>query len=154
MKNKLFGRFLLMLLLVGLTGCGIKYPELKKDAIAFQTSSYIDKNDDDASYLTFEYNGRTYLPYGELKGFLKTSDLDKCIGYIIQDEKSSSIVDINNKDTRIYTLSDDKENNFLMQYYIGTTEMNQPTFYRAIDTKGKDINIPKMISDTDHNYWK
>ena len=132
----------------------MRYPELEKDAIAFHTSIYIDKNNDNASYLIFEYNGRTYMPYGELKGVLKSNDIDKCIGYIIQDENSSSIVDKNNKDTKIYTLTEDRENNFLMEYYIGTSLMNQPIFYRAIDTKGKDINIPKIIDDTNHNYWK
>lgn len=151
MKNKLIG---ILLLIVLLTGCGMKYPKLEKDAIAFKTSSYVDENDDGASYLIFEYNGRTYMPYSGLKGTLKSRDLDKCIGYIIQDENSSSVVDKDNKDTRIYTLTEDKENNFLMEYYIGTTEMNQPIFYRAMDTKGKNINIPKIIDDTEHNYWK
>ena len=32
--------------------------------------------------------------------------------------------------------------------------MNQPSFYRAIDTKNKDINIPKFIDSLDYNYWK
>ena len=50
----------------GLTGCGLKYPELDENAIVFQTSSFIEENDDDAAYLTFEYNGRIYMPYGEL----------------------------------------------------------------------------------------
>ena len=118
----------------------MKYPKLEKDAVAFKTSSYVDENDDGASYLIFEYNGRTYMSYSGLKGTLKSRDLDKCIEYITQDENSSSVVD--------------KENNFLMEHYIGTTEMNQPIFYRAMDTKGKNINIPKIIDDIEHNYWK
>ena len=28
------------------------------------------------------------MPYGTLKGSLKAKDIDKCIGYIIQDENS------------------------------------------------------------------
>lgn len=154
MKKILTVIIILTVIVFGLSGCGMKYPELEKDAIAFQTRRFVDENDDDASYLIFDYNGRTYLPYSTQNGFLKSSDLDKCIGYIIQDKLSSSIVDKDNKDTRIYTLTEDKENNFLMEYYIGTTLMNQPTFFRAIDTKGKNINIPKIISDTDYNYWK
>ena len=94
------------------------------------------------------------MPYGTLKGSLKEKDIDKCIGYIIQNENSSSIIDKDNKDTRIYTLIDDKENNFLMEYYIGKDLMNQPSFYRAIDTKNKDINIPKFVDSLDYNYWK
>ena len=154
MKKKILGILLMGVLVLSLTGCGIKYPDLEKDAIGFQTVNYIDENDDSAGYLTIEYNERTYMPYGTLKGSLKEKDIDKCIGYIIQNENSSSIIDKDNKDTRIYTLIDDKENNFLMEYYIGTDLMNQPSFYRAIDTKNKDINIPKFIDSLDYNYWK
>lgn len=154
MKKKILGILLMGVLVLSLTGCGIKYPDLEKDAIGFQTGNYIDENDDGAGYLTIEYNGRTYMPYGTLKGLLKEKDIDKCIGYIIQNENSSSIIDKDNKDTRVYTLIDDKENNFLMEYYIGTDLMNQPSFHRAIDTKNKDINIPKFIDSLDYNYWK
>lgn len=153
MKKRILHFLLIEVLVFSLTGCGMKYPNLEKDAIVFQTSSYIDE-EYDAGYLTIEYNGRIYMPYGTIKRFLKEKDLDKCIGYIIQDENSSSIVDKDNKDTRIYTLTDDKENNFLMEYYIGTNLMNQPIFYRAIDTKRKDINIPRFINSLDYNYWK
>jgi hypothetical protein len=41
-----------------------------------------------------------------------------------------------------------------MEYYIGTTLMNQPSFWRAIDTKGKDIVIPDYIDLLDYTYWK
>ena len=61
------------------------------------------------------------------------------------DENSSSVVDKNNKDTRIYTLTDDKENNFLMEYYIENDLMNSQLFYRAIDTKDKIITIQDIF---------
>ena len=154
MKKKLVGAFLLLVLITVLTGCGMKYPELEQYAVGFQVGSYIDQNDDEAEYLTIEYNGRTYMPYGTLKGMLKEKEIDKCIGYVIQDENSSSVVDKNDKDTRIYTLTSDKDNNFLMEYYIGSDLMNQPSFYRAIDTKNKNIDIPKFIDDLGYNYWK
>ena len=152
--KKLLSIITLLLIVIGLTGCTMKYPELDENAIAFTVSSYVDEEHDNASYLTIEYNGRTYLPYGTQKGILQSKDLDKCIGYIVQDENSSSIVDPDNKDTRIYTLTEDKDNNFLMEYYIGTNEMNDPIFYRAMDTKGKDITIPKIIDGPNDNYWK
>ena len=153
MKKKLLVFFLIGVIAIGLTGCGVKYPDLEKDAIGFKTISYIDENDDNAGYLAIEYEGRTYMPYGTLKGTIKEKNIDKCIGYIIQDENSSSVEDENNKDTRIYTLTDDKEHNFLMEYYIGTNLMNPQTFYRAIDTKDKDINIPIFIESLKYNYW-
>lgn len=154
MKKKILGILLLVTLMCILTGCGVKYPELEKDAIGFKTNSYIDENDDNAGYLTIEYNGRIYMPYGTLKETLKEKYIEKCIGYIIQNENNSSVIDINNKNTRIYTLSDDKDNNFLMEHYIGTDLMNPQSFYRAIDTRDKDIDIPEYIDDLDYNYWK
>ena len=142
---------ILICTLLCLTGCKMKYPEFESEKIAFKTNNYIESDD---WYLSFEYNNRTYLPYGTLKGTLKEKDLAKCIGYIVQDENSSSIIDENNKDTRVYTLAEAKDNNFLMVYYIKTNLMNEPIFYRAIDTKEKDITIPKIINSLDYNYWK
>ena len=153
MKKKLFGIMLLGVLILGLTGCGIKYPDLKDDAIAFDMGEYIDESDD-GSYGTIEYKGRVYIPYGTLKGFIKSKDIKECIGYIIQNENSSSIVDLDDKDTRIYTLVDDPDENYLMEYYIATTLMNQPSFWRAVDTKDKNIDTPKYIDSLDYNFWK
>ena len=129
------------------------YPDLPEKPIAFLTTEFVDTNDD-AGYLVIEYNGRKYLPYGTIKRSIKENDIDQCIGYIIQDEKTSSMPDENNTDTRIYTLTEDKENNFLMQYYIGTHLMNQPDFWRADDTKEKNIVIPNYIDSLDYHYWK
>lgn len=151
---KLLKSILLISLILSLTSCKMKYPELDDNAIAFKTDTFIDENDDDSGYLIIEYNGRNYMAYGTLKGIIKEQNIDKCIGYIIQDENSSSIVDENNKDTRIYTLKEDKDNNFLMEYYIVTNLMNQPIFLRAMDTKDKDIIIPNYIDDLGYNYWK
>lgn len=113
-----------------------------------------DKEHDDGDYGTIEYNGRIYIGYGTINNSFKQENIDKCIGYIIQDENSSSVVDKNNKDRRIYTLTGDNDNNFLMDYYTGDTEMNQPCFFRAIDTKGKDIEIPKCIDDLGYEFWE
>ena len=129
------------------------YPDLSENSIAFKIIEYIDKNDDDAGYGMIEYNGRKYMPYGTLKGIINNTDIDKCIGYVIQDENNTSMPDKNNKDERIYTLTVDKENNFLMEYYIGKTLMNQPSFYRAVDTKETNITIPEYIDSLEYNYW-
>ncbi len=154
MNKKLFGILLIGILVLGLTGCGIKYPNLKDDAIAFNMGEFTDKSDDDAKYGTIEYKGRTYMPYGTLKGKIKGKNINKCIGYIIQNENSSSVAEENNKDTRVYTLIEDANENYLMIYYIGPTLMNQPEFWRAIDTQNKKIDTPKYIDSLDHNYWK
>ena len=40
-----------------------------------------------------------------------------------------------------------------MVYYIGESLMNQPDFYRALDTKDKNIEIPNFIDKEDYEYW-
>ena len=154
-KGNVFKVFLVVILLFGIAGCGFMYPELDSNAIGFEVSEFIDENDfDNASYLAIEYNGRTYLPYGTLRGVLKAKDIDRCIGYVIQDENSSAVNNKYDTDTRIYILSGDAEVNFLMEYYIASDLMNIPLFYRAIDTKGKDVFVPGFIDSLDYNYWK
>jgi hypothetical protein len=152
--EKIINIILVFIFVMTLTGCKNNYPELDSDAIGFKIESFIDEEDDEALYSTFTYNDRTYMSYGTHNRSIKESDLDKCIGYIIQDENASSIVDLSNKDIRVYTLTDDKDNNFLMVYYIKTNWMNPIIFYRAIDTKDETINIPEYIDSLDYNYWK
>lgn len=154
MKKKLLVITLTVVCILGITGCGVKYPDLKDNAAQFNMGEYIDESDDKAKYGTIEYNGRTYLPYGTLKGVIKSKNINECIGYIVKNENSSSIVDDNNKDTRVYTLMEDSNENYLMIYYIGTKVMNQPDFWRAIDTKGKKIDTPNYIDSLEYNYWK
>ena len=156
MKKKLLGIILIVLLVVCifvLISCRNKYPDLKDTATSFNMGEYADENNGD-KYATIKYNGRTYMPYGTLKGIIRSKNVSECIGYIIQNENSSSVVDENDKDTRVYTLVEDSNENYLMIYYIGTTLMNQPDFWRAIDTKDKKVDTPNYIDSLDYNYWK
>lgn len=135
-------------LVLSLCGCGkTKYPELPNDAIAFDMGEYIDEEDDDAAYGTIEYEGRIYMPYGTLGKTLHEKDIDACVGYLVQDGEKDT-------DRRVYTLVDDPEHNYLMDYYVAVDLMNQPAFWRAIDTKGKEIDTPEFISSSDDLYWK
>lgn len=137
---------ILLICLLGINLFKVKYPELNDNAIIFNMGEYIDENDDYNSYVSIEYKGRTYIPYGTLKSSIKTKDINECIGYIIQDE--------DNKNSRVYTLTEDENNNYLMLYDIETDLMNQPDFYRAIDTKDKEISTPSYIKSLDYNSWK
>lgn len=50
MKKKFIAGIVLTCIFA-LAGCGqITYPDLPDDAIAFETGTYVDKNDDDALY--------------------------------------------------------------------------------------------------------
>ena len=145
MNKKIFIIFMLTFLLVG---CGLKYSPLGDDAIAFKVKEYTYSND---SYLAIEYNDRIYIPYGNLKYDVSKKDINKCIGYIVQDENVTSIPSESDT-TRVYTLTDDPDENYLMVYYIETTLMNQLFFYRAVDTFGKEIKTPKFIDTNSYGY--
>lgn len=140
-----------------LSSCGKEnYPDLPDNAIAFKMSSYEDKEHDDELFFTIEYNGRTYLPYGVINNKFTRNDIDKCIGYIVQDENVSSVPDRANKNWRIYTLVNDTDNNFLMDNDVESVDLMPPPkmFYRAIDTKGKNIEIPACMDDLEYPYWE
>jgi hypothetical protein len=142
-------------LLVGMSACSqSKYPELNTDAIAFYEDSYVDVNDDDAEYATIEYEGRTYLLYGTSNSSFQTKDVERCIGYIVQDENGASSSEEGDTDTRVYTLAGDVECNYLMVYDSGSTLMNQPAFMRAIDTVHKEISVPEYIGSLEYSIWK
>ncbi len=153
MKNKLLVIGIIIVLVLAIIFARTNYPNLKDNAISFTMGEY--KSDiDNTIYGSLNYNNRTYIPYGTLKGYIKTKDIKDCIGYIMQDENSSSITNLEDKDTRVYTLTNDKDENFLMVYYIGNSLMNQPDFYRALDTKNKNVEIPNFIDKEDYGYWK
>ena len=133
---------------VFLAGCGgPRYPELPADAAAFEMGAYIDEADDDAGYGVIEYEGRTYMPYGTICRTVQAKDVAACIGYIVQDGEPLP-------DTRIYTLAGDPAHHYLMEYYVGTTLMNQPIFWRATDTWGQEIPTPAYIDGLDYGYWQ
>lgn len=152
MKKIIVTSIVIILVALLLIFTNTRYPNLKENAIGFTMGEYKSEIDD-TLYGSITYNNRTYIPYGLLKGHVKTKDIKECIGYIIEDENSSSYIDKNDKDTRVYTLTKDNEENFLMVYYIGTTLMNEPDFFRAIDTNNKNINIPSFIDNGDYGYW-
>lgn len=141
---------------LALAGCGkVNYPDFADDVIGFQMGEYIDVNDDDASYGTIEYEGRLYIGYGTIGNgkSLHRDDIDQCVGYVIMNQNSSSYTDLNDRDTRIYTLQDDPDHNYLMEHYEGTDLMNPPSFWRAVDTKGQEIDTPDYIESLGYLYW-
>ena len=130
-----------------LVSCGRNiYPEMPDDAIAFEMGVYTGV---DALYNTIEYEGRTYIFYGTLGRSIRKKDIDQCLGYLVD-----RLSDENDTDTRVYTLADDPKHDYLMEYYIGDSLMNQPYFWRAVDTKGNQTGIPKYIDSSGDSYWE
>ena len=137
----------LALLPILLTGCGrrIDY-ELPENPIEFHTGTFVNPADPDDTYQSIEYNGRTYIGYGTLRNSINGNDVGKSLGYIIQDG-------IVMKDMMVFPLNADPDANYLVQLVSGGI-MDQPIFFRAIDTKGKKIGIPPYIESLDYPYWK
>lgn len=154
LKKGLSAMIVVMICLLSLSGCARqKYPSLPSDAIAFEMGTYEDAEHDSALFGTIEYNGRLYVPYGTTGSSYRPAYAEKCIGYIIQDENSSSVVDLDNKDRRVYTLSGDPDNNFLLEFDETIKLMNTPSVFRALDTNGKDIEIPRYIAASGYELW-
>lgn len=108
----------------------------------------------DESFGSIEFGGRTYIPYGTANRKYRKSDIDSCLGYIIQNEHSSSVSDSGNTMRRVYTLAADPDHHFLMDFDDSIRLMNQPSFFRAIDTKGETIDAPDCIDSLGYAFWE
>lgn len=146
--NSLIVFVIAAILLITLSGCfKTAYPDLPENATGFETGVFIDESDDYASYSTIAYNDRIYVPFGTVKTSVGGKDVENCIGYIVQDGEADT-------NRRIYTLKADPENNFLMDRSSGNVMMEQPLFWRALDTRGEDIAVPAFIEDLGYGYWQ
>lgn len=134
---------------------------LEADAVCFRdTGQYPD-------VVSYKYAGRIYVPYGRRKdgwGKPRSRELERCVGYV---ESNDSAPEKPVKDdgtagsgVRIYTLKGDDDHNFLMEY-VETGLMDEPTYLRAVDTKGEDagqVRLPDYVepeqADTMASVWK
>ena len=55
-------------------------------------------------------------------------------------------------DDRVFPLSADPERNYLVVITVNGF-MDQPIFYRALDTAGKDIETPAFVQSLDYGIW-
>ena len=143
--KRLLSLLLAAALLLALAGCGtpINY-ELPEEPTEFRTAEFVNPDDPEDGCLAIEYNGRTYVPYGT--GSVGGKDVGPCLGYIVQDGE------VRNGD-RIFPLTTDPDGNYLAELtYQGF--MDQPIFYRAVDTRGRDIDTPRFIDSLDYEFWK
>ena len=134
-------------LLLILTGCGKRIDSaLPESPIEFHTGTFVNPADPDDTYQSIEYDGRTYIGYGTLKKSIDGNDVGKCLGYIVQDG-------VVMKDVRVFRLNADSDANYLVQIFTDGF-MDQPVFYRALDSKGKKIPTPQYIESLDYSFWK
>ena len=146
MKKSITTAFCIAVALL-LTGCGrrIDY-ELPVNPIEFHTGTFVNPADPDDTCQSIEYNGRTYIGYGTLKGSIDGNDVGQCLGYIVQDG-------VVMKDVRVFLLKADIDGNYLVQLVSGGF-MDQPVFFRALDTRGKTIDTPPYIERLEYPYWE
>lgn len=124
---------------------GINY-ELPDEPIKFSTQTFVSPVDKNDTYSAIKYNDRLYIPYGTLDKTLKGDDVGECLGYIVQDG-------VADKNTRVYVLTADKDVNYLAE--INTEGfMDQPIFFRAEDTIGKNIDTPSYIHSLNYCVWR
>jgi hypothetical protein len=144
--RKYFSVWAAAALLLVSAACGrrIDY-ELPESPVAFHTGSFVNPADSDDTYLSIEYNGRTYIVYGTLKSSVHGGDVGKCLGYVVQDGGVR-------EDERIFLLNADPAANYLVRFCVGGF-MEQPDFFRALDTKGKMINTPPFIESLKYSFW-
>ena len=147
MKKRLIGAMLATIAVLAIAGCGKKADySLPDNPIAFETGTYVNPGDEEDAYTSIEYNGRTYIGYGTIKGNIRANEVGDCLGYIVQDGTKL-------EDSRVFLLADDTDANYLGRFdTVGV--MNQPDFYRAIDTVGQVVNTPAYIDDLGYDFWK
>ncbi len=143
--KQLLSLLLAALLLLGLAGCGtpVNY-DLPEEPIEFHTVEFTNPDDPEDGYLAIEYKGRCYIPYGT--GSVGGKDLGPCLGYIVQEGEQR-------EDDRIFPLTADPAENYLAERSVGGF-MDQPIFYRATDTRGRDVDTPCFIESLEYEYWK
>lgn len=138
---------IMTIVILALSGCGNKVDySLPDSPIRFDTGTFVNPYDSDDTYLSIRYNDRTYIGYGTLNGRIKGKDVGDCLGFIVQDG-------VQMEDARIFLLTADPDENYLVRL---ETEgiMNQPDFFRAIDTVGQNIDTPDFIEDLGYDVWK
>lgn len=129
-----------------LCGCGNSWQDLPENPIAFETYDIENPADSEDGYGAFKYNNRTYIPYGGMKGIiLPEMEYGECLGYLVDEE------DPEDKDMRVYPL---KDNDDFMAVRLVTGIMEQTMYWRATDTRGKDIEIPGFIEPLGYDYWE
>jgi hypothetical protein len=143
---------LALVMVFGLTGCGApNYPDLPDDPLVLTTFETADAE----GFSCIAYNGRIYAPYGTIDSrYPKASEVDACIGYVVQDTADGVETSDASDTARMYTLIDDPAHNYLMFYDTETTLMNQPAFWRCIDTRGQEIETPAYVKSLEYDYWK
>ena len=123
-----------------LTGCFVQRDrakwDLPEDPVAFE-----DRDSDEYDMRVLTVGGRDYMPFGTLKNVMNDSAIRECLGYLNGDEN-----------TRVYTLEEDAFTNYIMIKNVNGV-MEQPDYWRAVDTMGENVATPNYIESLGYEEW-
>lgn len=146
MKKLFIAAFLILTILIA--GCDnpmrVKAPEKQMRLILHERSVKGGAEKD----LVFDYKNRTYMPYAIVS--VAKRDMGECIGFLMQEgeEPNDDVWIIN---VKAY------ENEDILIDYLPYGIMEVTTCYRAIDTRGKALTLPKnwhaTFFEQDGEFW-
>lgn len=130
-----------------LTACQRADGSLPENPVVFHYETFINPADQNETYYAVRYQDRIYIPYGKpAEGGVDADAIGSCLGYQMQDG-------VEDQNMRFYTLAGDEDTVFLMRKYVGGI-MDQSVFFRAVDTKAKNITVPAYVEpDHDGLFW-
>ena len=146
MKKRLLPLLFCLALVLALAGCGSAInSSLPANPIAFQVTTFANPNDPSDTYTRIVYNGKVFIPFGTLGSVVSARDTDGVLGYLVRDEEVPA-----DQSDRVIALKDYPD--FLMIYHVGGV-MDQPEFYRCLDTRGMTTQLPPYVRDLGYAVW-
>ena len=133
-----------------LTACGdsaeSKYDFTMPDPpTEFIITVFQDPDESSLNYAAVEFDGKTYVAYGDVEGEIEQSDLGSCLGYIVEDDQKLT-------DIGMFSLAADPDQNYLL--CMDKQGIMEKRFFRNSDTVGKEIETPSFIKSKDYHYWQ
>ena len=123
-----------------LTGSGDGIYDLPENAPELKTAVYLNGKDENDGYASIMYGGREYVCYGTAGDEMHKRDVEACVGYT-GGRKSDVVCTL--KGTGDYIMR-----TFLQGF------ADEPIFFRAADTLGKEIYTPGYIRGWGYELWK
>lgn len=95
----------------------------------------------------FDYNGRSYVRYSDISEW-GSMDVKECLGCLSLPEELASVIGVQ-EDMRVLSLSCNDSDDYLVVQFVPTLMAPPTEVYRALDTRGRDIETPKFILPPD-----
>lgn len=134
-----------LLTVYGCGGFGLN-ETLPQDPIKFEEANYTNPNDKEDGYAAILFQNRMYLPYGLFRDEIPLEKITDCVDYVVQKDKTDKTVEI-------FFIEDDTEHQYLIRYVTGTYR-ESPWIWRALDSKGKEIQTYDFIDPLGYAIWE